>query len=95
MGESVLTTGGISESVTGIGAVLGKEPTPEFAVQMNEQCAQLLDDLHDGSLRTVALFKLEGYSNEEIAQQLGYDRRTIERKVKKIQQRWAAVSQAE
>src|SRR5262245_19519036 len=51
-------------------AVLSHEPSPEFAAQVAEECQRLLSGLGDELLRTVALAKMEGYTNEEIAQQL-------------------------
>src|SRR5262245_25447509 len=48
-----------------------QEPTPERALQTAEECRRLLDALGDDDLRQVALRKLEGYSVEEIAAQLG------------------------
>jgi DNA-directed RNA polymerase specialized sigma24 family protein len=68
--------------------VLGREPTPEFAAQVAEECQRLLGRLKDASLRTVALGKMEGYSNEEIAGQLGCAPRTVARKVRVIRRLW-------
>jgi RNA polymerase sigma factor (sigma-70 family) len=87
-GESALTRRGSSEDLAAIGQALGTEPTPEFAAQMNEQCERMLDDLHDGSLKTMALLKLEGYTNQEIADQLGYTVRTVGRKLQRTRQIW-------
>ena len=38
----------------------------------------------------VALLKLEGYSNEEIARSLDCSSRTVERKLEVIRKRWTA-----
>src|SRR5262249_51626881 len=45
----------------GLDQVVGREPTPEMAAQVTEQCKRLLDLLGDDQLRAVALWKLEGY----------------------------------
>jgi RNA polymerase sigma factor (sigma-70 family) len=68
--------------------LIGREPTPEFAIMIAEQFQQLLDRLGDDTLRTVALCKMEGYTNEEIAQRLGCVLRTVERKLEVIRRTW-------
>jgi RNA polymerase sigma factor (sigma-70 family) len=69
--------------------ILGREPTPEFAAQIAEECERLLQCLGEGNLRAVALKKMEGYSDEEIATQLGCARRTIVRKLRRIRSLWS------
>jgi RNA polymerase sigma factor (sigma-70 family) len=68
--------------------VLGSEPTPELAAQAAEQCRHLLGLLGDESLRHVALRKLEGYTNAEIAAELGCVEATVERKLQRIRAVW-------
>ena len=67
-GDSVFV--GAGEEQAGIQAIADEQPTPEFAVQMAEEVRKLLARLDDPSLSELALLKLEGYSNEEIATQL-------------------------
>src|SRR4051812_34799139 len=64
----------------GLGAdeILGAEPSPELAAQMTEECRRLLDRLGDETLRAVALWKMEGYTNAEIAAKLGCVEQTVE-----------------
>jgi DNA-directed RNA polymerase specialized sigma24 family protein len=45
--------------------------------------------LDDDRLRQIAECKLEGYTNEEIANRLGLACRSIERKLQRIRQLWA------
>ena len=88
-GESVFVRRGeSSEWAMGLAQVMGSEPTPEVAAMAAEQYEQLLDTLQDDSLRRVALCKLEGYSNEEIARQLDCAPRTVERKLARIRDKW-------
>jgi DNA-directed RNA polymerase specialized sigma24 family protein len=68
--------------------VLGREPTPEFALQVAEECERLLAILGDESLRSVALWKMEGYTTPEIAARLGCVPRTVERKLRLIRELW-------
>jgi RNA polymerase sigma factor (sigma-70 family) len=72
-----------------IDQVAGSEPTPEFAAQLTEECELLLDKLADESLRCVALAKMEGYTNDEIAERLNVKTRTIERKLNLIREIWS------
>jgi hypothetical protein len=66
----------------------GPEPTPAFAAQVAEECRRLLERLDSPELRSVALRKMEGYSNEEIAAQLGCGLRTVERRLRLIRSIW-------
>jgi DNA-directed RNA polymerase specialized sigma24 family protein len=72
----------------GLEQIVGSEPTPEFAAQMAEECQRLLGQLGEGDLREVAVLKMEGCGNEEIAAKLGCVPRTIERKVALIRSLW-------
>jgi DNA-directed RNA polymerase specialized sigma24 family protein len=69
--------------------ILGREPTPEFAAQVAEECQRLLGLLQDAGLRDLALRKMEGYTNDELAVQRGCVPRTIERKLRVIRKLWS------
>jgi DNA-directed RNA polymerase specialized sigma24 family protein len=77
-----------SHGAAGLEQVVGTGPTPEFAAQVAEQCQRLLGLLDDPSLRAVALGKMEGDTNEEIAARLGCGLRTVERKLRRIRGIW-------
>jgi DNA-directed RNA polymerase specialized sigma24 family protein len=66
------------------------EPTPEDVAIMAEEFQQLLDLLGDETLRQVALWRLEGYTNDEIAGRLGCARRTVANRLELIRKRWQA-----
>ena len=68
--------------------VLSREPDPEFAVEVAEQCQRLLRMLADQRLETVALRRMEGYSVEEIAAELGCAPRSVKRKLQLIRGIW-------
>ncbi len=87
-GESAFITEDAAPGCGGIDQVLGREPTPEFAVQVAEQCELMIGMLDDQSLRVVALLKLESYTNEEIARTLDCALGTVERKLSRIRKRW-------
>ena len=68
--------------------LLTREPTPEEAAATADECRRLLDLLGEPELRQIALWKVEGYTNEEIAARLDCVPRTVERKVRRIRLLW-------
>lgn len=70
--------------------VVSKEPSPEFAAMAAEECRRLLAKLDDDDLRKVALDRMEGYTNDEIAERLGCARRTVARRLDLIRLAWEA-----
>src|SRR4051794_34702338 len=73
---------------TGLEQVVGREPTPEFAATVAEEYRRLIDALGDQDLRRIAVWKMEGYSNEEIRQHLGCSLRTVTLKLALIRTLW-------
>jgi DNA-directed RNA polymerase specialized sigma24 family protein len=71
--------------------IIGREPTPEFALQVAEEFQRLLDVLGDDVLRSIAVWKMEGDTVEEIAERLGCVPRTVERKLRTIRELWGDV----
>jgi len=65
------------------------EATPDDAVAFNEEVQRQLEAL-DPTLRQIVLWKLEGYTNAEIASagKLNCAERTIERKLQRIRELW-------
>jgi DNA-directed RNA polymerase specialized sigma24 family protein len=68
--------------------LIGREPDPEFAAQVAEEWQRLLDRLGDTDLRRVAVAKMEGHTNDEIAGQIGRSKATVERKLMLIRSIW-------
>jgi RNA polymerase sigma factor (sigma-70 family) len=60
------------------------DPTPSAQAEIADRIDWLLAQLHDESLKQVVLMKLEGYTNAEIAQAIGKNVRTVERKLNAI-----------
>ena len=56
---------------------------------MAEEYERLVARLGDADLRRVAVWKMEGYSNKEIATKLGCVPRTVERKLGLIRTLWS------
>ena len=76
------------QGMVSLSQIVGQEPTPEFAAQVAEELRQLLDRLGNEELCSVAIWKMEGYTNEEIAGRLKCATRTVERKLFLIRRSW-------
>ena len=63
-------------------------PTPAEAALLNEALERRFQMLKDSDLRRIALWKLEGYTNAEIATKLDCMVRTVERKLERIRTYW-------
>jgi RNA polymerase sigma factor (sigma-70 family) len=68
----------------GFAPFASREAAPEFSAAVTE----LLDQLQDDSLRSVALRKMEGFTVAEIARQLDCSPSTVERKLRAIRSIW-------
>jgi DNA-directed RNA polymerase specialized sigma24 family protein len=68
--------------------VVGTTPTPEFAVMVAEEYRERLEQLEDRMLQSIAIAKMQGYENREIARQLDCSVRTIERRLELIRRKW-------
>lgn len=86
-GESIFAVEG-EDKLVGMEQLPDQEPTPEFAAEVSEQLAELLRLLGDEQLRQIAFAKLEGCTNQEIADQMHVGLRSIERKLSIIRHKW-------
>jgi hypothetical protein len=67
----------------------GIQATPDFAAQVAEEYQGLLNLLADDTLRQVAVWKMEGLTNDEVAERLACSRRTVARKLETIRIIWS------
>ena len=70
-------------------ALVENEIGPDVLVSMAEQCNRLMALLSDDQMRQIARRRLEGYTNAEIAQELGIVERTVERRLQLIRSIWS------
>jgi DNA-directed RNA polymerase specialized sigma24 family protein len=77
-----------SDGEVGLAALASNEPTPEFAALVAEEYRLLLNQLADDKLQAVAVAKMEGHSNDDLAKQLRCSVSTVERKLKLIRRIW-------
>jgi DNA-directed RNA polymerase specialized sigma24 family protein len=69
--------------------LIAREPDPLMAAQVAEQTRLLLDLLGDDRLRSIAVWKMEAHTNEEIAARLACSVGTVERKLRLIRTIWS------
>jgi DNA-directed RNA polymerase specialized sigma24 family protein len=93
-GESVFVGPQGEERAPGLQQYSDGNPTPEMLAAMEEEGQRLLLALEDHTLQRIALWKLEGYTNDEIAGRLELTTRSIERKLQRIREKWARVENA-
>ena len=97
MGESALlaTAEAQGEPAAGderrpIDGIASDQPTPVMELICIEECQRLMELLPD-VLRSVVLQRLEGHSNQEIAQMNSCSLATIERRMKLVREIWSKV----
>lgn len=66
---------------------ISDDPSPELTLMMQESMEQFFSHLRVGQLQELAVAKLEGYSNAELAQRFGCSERTIERRLHLIREK--------
>lgn len=71
---------------------LGEEPSPEFASELADELERMTSALGDDDLQRLVELKLGGWSNDEIAADLGCTTRTVTRKLTRVRQEWAVAS---
>jgi RNA polymerase sigma factor (sigma-70 family) len=88
VGESALMMGEDADG-EGVAEILSREPSPEQVARFADDYAQFLGRLQDPTLRAVAMRRLEGWSNQEIARELKVSTKTIDRKLQLIRAIWS------
>lgn len=74
--------------------VVGESPSPVFAAILAEEYRRLLNSLTDDTLRQIAVRKMEGFSHEQIAEQLDCSTRTVVRKLRLIRKMFSEEAEA-
>jgi DNA-directed RNA polymerase specialized sigma24 family protein len=87
-GGAVRHLSALADEDARLAEAVGREPAPDFAVAVAEEYQLRLQALGDESLRAVALAKMEGCTNAEIAARLGVVERTVERRLALIRKLW-------
>ena len=73
--------------------VVAGAPTPVEEAAMQENMARLLAALRDDELRRIALARMEGCSNAEIAGRIDRTEVTVERRLRLIRETWRSMGE--
>jgi len=87
-GVIVATLDNSDSGAHGLDDLPGSDRAADWLALMGEQCQYLMSLLDDSELESVALWRLEGYTNDEIASKLGCTQRTVKRMLALIRSRW-------
>ena len=71
-----------------------REPSPEFGATFSDTCDQFIDRLGDPKLIEVALLRIEGYTDGEIAERLNCVRSTVQRRLSIVRRECEALAEA-
>lgn len=89
VGESAISgpsTGDVNRY--GLQHIVEAAPDSGYIDSLNQECRERLEAL-DERLRQVALLRLHGFSNQEIAQKIGRSHKSVERYLKTIRAEWS------
>ncbi len=87
LGETILQPGDGS-GVSLLQSLPSHEPTPAFAAEVADMSEYLMLQLPESDLKKIVLLKLEGHSNEDVAELMKITRRTVQRKLERIRRIW-------
>lgn len=79
---------GSSDALNAVSQLVGREPSPDLAAEVADEYERLVKSLNDDVLQQLAAWKLEGYTNAEIARKWNTSERTVERKLNLIRKIW-------
>ena len=78
----------VGDAAAALAEALSREPNPDFAAGVVEECRRLLDRLGDPDLQAVARLRMEGYSVDDVAQKMDCAPRSVKRKLDVIRKVW-------
>ncbi len=87
-GESIFGKPGESLN-PGMNAVSGNELAPDLTLLVAEESQRMLAGLKDDTLAQIAIWKMDGLTDQEVADKLNCAVRTVERKVARIRETWS------
>lgn len=89
-GESIFVRAGQNDDSInpGLAAMRDENLMPETTEEILNTCQHLLDLLPDEKHRQTAIFRLEGYANQEIARELGCSVARTKQRLQRIREIW-------
>ena len=85
-GDSIFVSA--TEKGAGFDKLPGKATTQTFAEKLTMEMQEQLDGLGEDSLKQIGIMKLQGFTNQEVADTLQVSERTVERKLERIRNHW-------
>jgi DNA-directed RNA polymerase specialized sigma24 family protein len=79
---------GDGSGISVLGSLPSHEPTPAFAAEVADMSEYLMSLLHESDLKQLVRLKLEGHTNEDVAELMKVTRRTVQRKLGRIRRIW-------
>lgn len=69
-----------------------RQQTASTKSEWRDEASRMIDALSESTLKTIAVMRFLGYSNDEIAEKLGCVTRTVERKLNVIRRIWGSIA---
>lgn len=76
-------------SIENFQAYVSTDQSPEYFAIMEEEYQRILNKLSDDVLKKIAVYKIQGYTHEEISDLLEISPATVTRKVRLIRKAWS------
>jgi DNA-directed RNA polymerase specialized sigma24 family protein len=86
--QAALEQAGAASANASLDQFLAADPTPEFIAQAAEVYQLLLEGLPNDEFRSLAQWKMEGFTNAEIAAKLDCAPRSVQRRLRVIRLQW-------
>ncbi|MFM7562802.1 MAG: ECF-type sigma factor [Planctomycetota bacterium] len=96
-GESIFFNSANADSsmIAGLGNFSDDRLLPDTTEEILKNCEHLLEKLDDEKLRRTAIMRLEGFSNQEISDELGCSVARTKQRLQRIRELWGDLPEAE
>ncbi|MFM7116703.1 MAG: ECF-type sigma factor [Planctomycetota bacterium] len=96
-GESIFFNPANADSsmIAGLGNFSDDRLLPDTTEEILKNCEHLLEKLDDEKLRRTAIMRLEGFSNQEISEELGCSVARTKQRLQRIRELWGDLPEAE
>jgi len=96
-GESIFSNPANADSsmIAGLGNFSDDRLLPDTTEEILKNCEHLLEKLDDEKLRRTAIMRLEGYSNQEISEELGCSVARTKQRLQRIRELWGELPEGE
>lgn len=87
-GDSIFRSSPNPADWAGFEQIASTDPTPDDVMMLRDTMSDLFDRLSDEE-RTIATLRMQSYSNAEVSQETDLSLATVERRLKKIREKWS------